>query len=634
MPTRQLLTVLCAAALGVACGSTDPLDPAADTGVPADSGLLADAGVEEDSGVGADSGVDADSGAGVDSGVDTDSGVGADSGVGEDAAVEVDSGLPRPDAGALAPLPATSPTTQGRFTTSDTCAVCHSNHPNATAMRDSQARPIAPYDLWASSMMANAARDPFFRAVLSAEMSDTPVAHDALEDKCLTCHAPMAHVGAEDGSVHFSLTDLYTGTALGHLGLDGVSCAACHQISSTGLGTEDSFSGHFVVNATRTIYGPHSNLFSTPMVMRSGYTPQPAAHMTESAICATCHTLYTHAVDENGQEQGEDLPEQTPYLEWRNSAFNTEGGGQGQTCQDCHMPVVDQDGVAVSTRIARAPNGADFNPIGPRAPYGRHLMVGGNTLVPAILRDNAADLSPTASPAAFDATIAGARAQLEQHTAQVNLQPGAVVGGMREVAVQVVNLTGHKLPTGYPSRRVWLQAVARDAAGQVVFASGTWDVRGRILDAAGAPLPSEAAGGPVVPHADRVAGATQPAIWQSVMAESNGSITFTLLRGGHYVKDNRLLPQGWRADHADAAATAAVGVTGDANFAPGQDQVTLVLPTTATQLEVQLLYQVISPRWVAELATHNTPEVDAFLRYWAAADVRPVVLAAAQATLP
>ena len=51
-------------------------------------------------------------------------------------------------------------------------------------------------------------------------------------------------------------------------------------------------------------------------------------------------------------------------------------------------------------------------------------------------------------------------------------------------------------------------------------------------------------------------------------------------------------------------------------------------------MHVELLYQVISPRWVDELAQVDTAEVAAFLRYWAQADVRPVVLASGQVSLP
>ena len=39
-----------------------------------------------------------------------------------------------------------------------------------------------------------------------------------------------------------------------------------------------------------------------------------------------------------------------------------------------------------------------------------------------------------------------------------------------EIAIR--NLAGHKLPTAYPSRRVWLHVSVRDPSGGRVFESG------------------------------------------------------------------------------------------------------------------------------------------------------------------
>ena len=94
---------------------------------------------------------------------------------------------------------------------------------------------------------------------------------------------------------------------------------------------------------------------------------QLAEHLRQSELCATCHTLYTHARGARDEVVGE-LPEQMPYLEWRQSAFREERG-----CQSCHMPAVE-----AATRIASV--------LGePRTGLARHAFRGGNFFMQRLL---------------------------------------------------------------------------------------------------------------------------------------------------------------------------------------------------------------------------------------------------------
>src|SRR5688572_27230862 len=72
------------------------------------------------------------------------------------------------------------------FVTSAQCIACHSNLHTAAGEDVS-----IGYD-WRSSMMANSARDPYWHAAVRREVTDHPVAQSAIEDKCATCHMPMA----------------------------------------------------------------------------------------------------------------------------------------------------------------------------------------------------------------------------------------------------------------------------------------------------------------------------------------------------------------------------------------------------------------------------------------------------------
>lgn len=543
--------------------------------------------------------------------------------------------------GTLAAL--ASPPVQARTTavvaTAPVCADCHSNTSAAGAMRDNANRPIAPFDLWRGSMMANAARDPLWRATVSAEVALRPAAKGAIEATCMRCHSPLLEIenrlqgdGRAPGSRHLAMNGL-----LGDLARDGASCAGCHRIAPDGLGTAKSFDGHYVVHDDNTIFGPHKDPFAMPMANRTGFTPKASDHVRKSALCGSCHTLETAQLGRDGTPTGAKHHEQSPYLEWRASDYSTEAASPGpaaQDCQGCHMPTRDVDDKPISTRIARRPSGSDFPPIDDRTPYGRHLLVGGNTLLPTILRDQRAALAPEVPAAAFDATIAAARDQLRHHTARLDVVEALRVeagpdGAPRlRGAIRVHNLAGHKLPTGYPSRRLWLRLRLLDG-DDVVLAVGEHDGRGRILGPNGQPLPSESRGGPGLPHAQTLAG-SEVALWESVMRGADGKPTFHLLDAGGFWKDDRLLPSGWNAEHPDAAATAPVGTSDDPDFVAGSDTVRLDLPLPAGKkvgsVRATLLFQVVSPRWAEELLAVQTPETLAFAALWQAADVRPEVV--------
>ena len=538
-----------------------------------------------------------------------------------------------------------TPVVRGRhFATGQACAMCHSNALGADAMRDKNGRGIAPFDLWQATMMANSARDPLWRAYVSVEVSKTPSKRAAIEAKCLRCHAPMASAErglADDAGKGFSALrgrgDLGFGVlksrgTLGDLARDGVSCTICHQIQDKNLGEPKSFSGHYVAGGPGIIWGPHADPHPVPMQRSVRYVPKQGTHTTRSAMCATCHTLFTDALDKDGKPTGHTLPEQTPYLEWRNSVYNDEvdePGPESASCQDCHMRTRNDDGSPIHTQIARNPGGRDFPWTLRRSPFGRHRIVGGNTLVPAILRDT--DELRVAPKAAYDAVIAEARAMLQFNTADLAIEDVSRAGDTLRVRVRVRNRAGHKFPTGIPIRRAWLRIRMLDASGRVLLAWGAFDEAGRILGADGEPLATERAGGPVAPHRDRVADATQVPIYETVLEDAGGAATFTLLHGARYRKDNRLLPKGWSASHKDAKHTAPAGIGKDADFVGGSDGVVFELPARhgAAEIQVTLLYQTLGARAAAELFTNKTPEVETFRRLYEAADRRPVVVAAA-----
>jgi hypothetical protein len=527
------------------------------------------------------------------------------------------------------------------FLAAKECALCHANSSRANAMRDAKNRPIAPFDLWQSSMMANSARDPFWKAAVSAEIAAVPSQQAVIEELCTRCHAPMA------GSAPMSLpgetlTYLNEQNERAHLGLDGVSCTVCHQIAAENLGDESSFTGRFEINADRKIFGPHARPVTMPMQRHVNYTPTEGAHVMQSAMCATCHTVITHSVDLAGEETSHPFHEQSPYLEWRNSQFNDElesRSDSARSCQGCHMPQVDIDGKRIATNLAHNPGGRDFPFLNPRTPFGRHTLVGANAFMTRILRDNADLLGVTAPRAALDASLSQIKHVLQNETAELTVGKIKQADNALHVPVIIKNLAGHKLPTAYPSRRVWIRLLVKNQQQEVVFASGQFNEQGQLIDQRGQVLTSELAGGPLLPHYDRIDGSDQAQVYETLMTDLQGKPTFRLLYGAAYLKDNRILPLGWSPVHADAKATRPFGVDGDENFVSGMDQTDFIIPLDSlagrlsddeVSVEVSLHYQVVSPRYAAEMFQYSTAEIEQFKAIYDRAQNLPETIATPQ----
>jgi len=491
-------------------------------------------------------------------------------------------------------------------------------------MRAPDGAAIAPFDLWQGTMMANAARDPLWRAYLSAEVARRPAARERIEAKCLTCHAPAATAERRQhgGALRLSDLDPRAEPQLAEVAREGVSCTICHGIEAAGLGSDASFSGGWTIGHEQVAYGPYTDPFLQPMRNLSGWSPVHGAHIRDSALCGSCHTLFTETLDPDGKPTGTVFAEQTPYLEWRASAYSTERddpGPEARSCQECHLPRTDASGAPISTMIARMPRGGDFPRTVPRTPYGQHHLVGGNALVPEILAAHREELGVTASEEALRATAARAREQLAERTARIRISGSERAPGRVSFVVEVESLAGHKVPTGHPTRRMWLH-VRVLAAGETLIEIGASDRDGRLLDASGAPLPSESVGGPVLAWPAVVRGAADVPIFEQVMADEAGAPTWSLLSAASAAKDTRLLPKGWDP-RGRAAQIGAVGVPEDGSFAGGRAVVRyeLDLPPEHARgelvIEAALRYQTIGARSAAELAAIETPETRRFAKY-------------------
>jgi len=521
------------------------------------------------------------------------------------------------------------------FLGSSRCAVCHE------LLADSGGNDMSIPGHWRSTMMANAAKDPLWQAKVSSEVKRNPALKKVIEEKCATCHMPMAWTQAyKRGDDRLVLDNglLSPQNDLHAAAMDGVSCTLCHQVQDKNLGQKESFSGKFVIDTNkkvpeREIFGPYKNPVQKTMQQSVGYTPVFGAQTNDSALCATCHTLFTPFVDGQGNIAGE-FPEQTPYLEWKHSDFGVNAGnrydigenpGQGKICQECHMPHSEAGGV----KIARwAPP-----EIEPKDHFSQHHFVGGNVFMLNILQDNIGSLQVAAASDGIEDTKERTMNQLQTKTAGLSIVGLTHLNNEITAELKVKNNVGHKFPSGIPTRRSWIHLVVEDASGQVFFESGKPLADGRIAgnDADNDIISYEN-------HYDEITQPDQVQIYEGIMLNTDNEVTYTLLRAAKYAKDNRLLPDGFDK----TAVPADIGVFGkaltDEDFTGGSDQVTYRINASGQKgpftLTARLLFTPVSYPFIKDLAKdEDLPEVNRFMFLYRKADKMGQEVAAIRTTV-
>jgi hypothetical protein len=505
------------------------------------------------------------------------------------------------------------------FSHSDECMACHNN------LITPAGEDVSIGATWRSSMMANSARDPYWQAGVRRETMDHPTHAAAIQDECAECHMPMATQiaraagGTGEMFAHLPINRRNPST-LHRLAADGVSCTVCHQISPERLGTRESFNGEFRLRPTpasgaRSIFGPYRIDSGRTTIMHSvtGFVQEEAPHIKQSELCATCHTLITQAFAPDGRVIGS-LPEQMNYQEWLHSDFNREQ----RSCQSCHMPVA-QGPIRASSVLGDA-----------RDTLARHVFVGGNSYMVRLLNRHRAELGVAALPAELEATAVATVRQLQHDTATLHVSTPSIAAGTLAFDLEITNLTGHKLPTGYPSRRLWLHVTVTNERGETVFESGAFNASGAITG-----NDSDENSQRFEPHYEEITRPDQVQIYEPILGDINGVPTTGLLTATQYLKDNRLLPRGFDKATADAE----IGVYGsaktDGDFLGAGDRVRYRIPISATgrfTIDVELRYQTIAYRWAHNLDRYDAPEPKRFLSYYKVSPDPSVVIARASMT--
>ena len=496
------------------------------------------------------------------------------------------------------------------FATAGRCAGCHGHDPVGIASVDDDSVDVNVVDDWRSTMMANSARDPFFRAKLEHEVLVNPGHQGEIEGKCLACHAPLAkHEADLLGNPPFSSAMLDSSI----MGQDGVSCLACHGQNPDSAGT--LFSGELRFDSLQ-VYGPYPDDEINAAIMQFfvGFTPQQGQHIQDGRVCAGCHTLITETLDLNGNFSGDQFVEQATWHEWKNSIYNGT-----QNCRECHMPRI-QD----SIRLA-----SDYPFLPPHSPFGLHHLAGGNVFMLQLMKVNREALGIPANDVQFDSTIARTLNNLQQRSIELNVSIIDRDADTTFIDVRLLNLTGHKFPSGYPSRRAFVEFTLLDTNGDTLFSSGGFDsayeVDGHDAD--------------YEPHQDVITNADQAQIYEMVMGDVNDDVTTVLERAKSSLKDNRLTPQGFSTAHYTYDTCLIAGVpASDNDFnldglgleGTGADIVHYHVPMSgyagAITAHARVWYQPVPPRWNAEMFSNTGARIDTFRTMYESMDGTPTLV--------
>jgi hypothetical protein len=398
------------------------------------------------------------------------------------------------------------------------CANCHGNYDQN----------VEPLHNWRGSMMAHAGRDPIFWATLAVAEQD----FDGSGDLCIRCHAPGGWLGGRSSPTDGSGLDEVADR-------NGVECDLCHRLTnpdqSEHLGVQlDPFlaldpitgegnygSGQYVVtDSNGTKLGPYAD--ATPPA-RAHTALQSQFHRSPE-LCGTCHDVSNPVTGDLAHSNGAQLdldynggldsalenkvafnyrPSQYGVVErtysehkasrlgatlvsdYQNLPADLQAGAIKRaydaatkatpngnyadgtpryfTCQTCHLPPVQGKGAGQPANGRLAP------PV--RSDLPKHDLTGGNYWMPEAMKwlDARGRLKfgglTAAEITAMDAGTVRARSNLE---AAASL---TVVGDR----VKVVNLTSHKLISGYPEgRRMWLNIQWLDTNGALIREDGAY----------------------------------------------------------------------------------------------------------------------------------------------------------------
>jgi hypothetical protein len=366
-----------------------------------------------------------------------------------------------------------------------------------------------------------------------------------------------------------------------------VSCEVCHHLVDP-LSPE----AKDLVKSVPPGYGNAMLVADPENVSRGPYSdskgamphrPMKSDYQASSELCANCHNV-------SNPMQAQDVKTQPPhafghiertYSEWALSEFAKPE--TRRTCQFCHF--------------ARVPGGGQASRYGElhRDYFVSHAATGGSTWVQdAILKIWSGKDGKDIEPEALKAVQQQAREFLKT-AAALNLEIGA-----GKARLTITNLTGHKLPTGYPEgRRMWVNVRFLDQAGQPLGEAGRYGEKEDMLAGEKVKVPTL-----LDAEATRVY-ECKPGLSAAQAKNYNQAAgpSFHFILNDITMKDNRIPPRGFTKAAFTEHLCAPVG----ADYADGQfwDTVEFAVPAGTRKIEARLMYQSVSWEYMKFLREEN-----------------------------
>jgi hypothetical protein len=245
----------------------------------------------------------------------------------------------------------------------------------------------------------------------------------------------------------------------------------------------------------------------------------------------------------------------------------------------------------------------------------QHTFVGANFFVLKMLNRYRADLSVTAMPLELTAEADRTVEFLQSQAARLTIRNIGIASSQLSVEVFVENLTGHKLPTAFPSRRAWLHLLVRDGNGRTAFESGALSSDGSIQG-----NDNDADSSRFEPHYREIKSSDEVQIYEPILKDEAGKVTTGLALAVGYLKDNRLLPSGFQKQTADKDIAVIGDAADDPNFTDAGDLVRYCIPLGNAQgpfhIDAELWYQPIGFRWARNLIPYQAAETRRLVGYY------------------